>query len=92
MALFDDVLKGGNLVTGLVVGAGALIVWPLIGPALRPIAKTAIKGALVAYREAERLYNDAAEGIIEVAQEAQQEVGTTTSPQGRVDRAGSRVS
>ena len=53
-------LNGGNLVTGLVVGAGTLLLWPLIGPALRPITKTAIEGGLIAYREAERLSRAAA--------------------------------
>ena len=48
-------MNGGNLVTGLVVGAGTLLVWPLIGPASRPIAKTAVEGGLIAYREAEGL-------------------------------------
>jgi len=36
MALLDDVLKGGNLMTGLAIGVGALIAWPLIGPVARP--------------------------------------------------------
>jgi len=52
--LHSGKLNGGNLVTGLVVGAGTLLLWPLIGPALRLIPKTAIEGGLIAYREAER--------------------------------------
>jgi hypothetical protein len=44
MALVDDLLKGGIVTTGLVIGAATLIAWPLIGPLLRPVAKTAIKG------------------------------------------------
>jgi hypothetical protein len=36
MALLDDILNGGNLVTGLVVGAGALIAWPLTLPSFGP--------------------------------------------------------
>jgi hypothetical protein len=32
VALFDDILKGGNLITGVVVGAGALIAWPVVSP------------------------------------------------------------
>ena len=78
MALFDDIVNGGNLWTGLAIGAGALIVWPLIGPVMRPLAKTAIKGGLIAYREAERLYDEVSQGISEMAQEAQQEVGRRT--------------
>jgi len=38
MALFDNIVNGGNLWAGLAMGAGALIVWPLIGPVLLPIA------------------------------------------------------
>ena len=47
MALLDDILNGGNVVTGLVVGVGALIAWPLIGPIARPLAKSVIKGGLI---------------------------------------------
>src|SRR5215813_8691455 len=44
MALFDDILSGGNLVTGLAIGVGAVVVLPLAAPILRPLAKTVIKG------------------------------------------------
>lgn len=60
-------MEGGNVWTGIAVGVGALIVWPLIAPVLRPAAKAAIKGGLIAYREAERLYNDATAGITAIA-------------------------
>ena len=87
MVLLDDVVNGGNLVTGLAVGVGALVVWPLIAPVLRPMAKTAIKGGLIAYREAERLYNVTSQGITEMAQEALKEVrGTTTAQSETVER------
>jgi hypothetical protein len=84
MALLDDIVNGGNLVTGLVVGAGALIVWPLIGPIARPIVKALIKGGLIAYRGAEQLYTDAVAGIGEIAREAQQEIGGPTASQRHV--------
>jgi hypothetical protein len=32
MALVEDILKGGNVVAGLMIGAAALIVWPVISP------------------------------------------------------------
>ena len=44
MALFDDILSGGNLVTGVALGVGAAIILPLAGPILRPLAKNVIKG------------------------------------------------
>jgi hypothetical protein len=54
MALLDDMFKG-NAMTGVAVGAAALFlgptILPTIGRALRPVAKTVIKGGIVLYRE-----------------------------------------
>jgi hypothetical protein len=54
MALLEDMFKG-NAVTGVAVGLAALVLgptlFPTIGRALRPAAKTVIKGGLVLYRE-----------------------------------------
>jgi len=79
MALLDDVLKGGNLMTGLAIGVGALIAWPLISPIARPVAKSVIKGGLLAYRQAEEVFAGAIEGIGDIVTEAQQELGATTA-------------
>jgi hypothetical protein len=74
MALFDDLLSGGNWVTGLAIGIGAVVVLPLAAPILRPLAKTAIKGGILAYREAMTLYDVTAGGIGDLVKEAVQEV------------------
>jgi hypothetical protein len=54
MALLEDMFKG-NAITGVAVGAAALFlgptVLPTIGRALRPVAKTMIKGGIMLYRE-----------------------------------------
>jgi len=50
--VFEDIVVGGNLMTGLAIGVGALVVLPLAAPLLRPVAKTAIKGGILAYRGA----------------------------------------
>ena len=54
MALIEDMFKG-NALTGVAVGAAALFlgptILPTIGRALRPVAKTVIKGGIVLYRE-----------------------------------------
>lgn len=54
MALLEDLFKG-NAVTGLAVGAAAMVLGPTLFPAvgrfLRPAAKTVIKGGIVFYRE-----------------------------------------
>jgi hypothetical protein len=42
MAL-EDLVKGGNVTAGLIIGAAILIAPALIGPLLRPLAKTAVK-------------------------------------------------
>lgn len=53
MSLFEDIFEGGTG-TGLAV-AGAVVLAPTLVPAigriLRPVAKAAIKGGLVLYRE-----------------------------------------
>jgi hypothetical protein len=96
MALLDDIVIGdivigGNLVTGLAIGVGALIAWPLIGPVARPLAKTVIKGGLIAYQQVERLYAGTAEGIGDIIAEAQQEIGAATPARGRADGGGQRA-
>lgn len=54
MALIDDMFKG-NLVTGLAIGIGAVLLGPMVvqtvGSVLRPTAKAVIKGGMVFYRE-----------------------------------------
>jgi hypothetical protein len=88
MALLDDIpvfgeiFGGGNWVTGLAIGVGAVIVLPLAAPILRPLIKTAISGGLQAYRGASGWVGDlvaeavaesggeVAEQAVEVAAEA----------------------
>jgi hypothetical protein len=70
MALFDDLLKG-NAMTGLAVGAAAMILGPTLFPAvgrmLRPAAKTVIKGGLVLYRETLAGIGELTNGLVEEA-------------------------
>ena len=91
MALLEDMLNGGNIVSGLTIGAGALIAWPLIAPVARPIAKSLIKGGLIAYQQAEQFYAGAVEGIGDIMAEAQQEIGATTPAQSDGDGRSSRA-
>ena len=55
MALFEDVFKGAGL-PGIAVGIGAVllapVVLPAIGRAVRPVAKAVIKTGITTYREA----------------------------------------
>ncbi len=49
MAMLDDILKG-YMLTAVAVGLGAVLLAPLAGPVLRPAAKAAIKGGILAYQ------------------------------------------
>jgi hypothetical protein len=95
MALFDDILNGGNLATGVLVGVGALIGWLLLSPIARPASKSMIKAGLIAYQQAdqraEQLYAGAVEGIGDMVAEAQQEIGATTAAQSYGDGSLSRA-
>ena len=75
MALFDDILGGSNWVTGLAIGASAVIILPLAAPILRPLAKAAIKGGVLAYQGAAELI----EGIGDLVAEAVAETERETS-------------
>jgi hypothetical protein len=92
MALFDDLVSaeilGVNVVTGLAIGAVALIAMPLAAPVLRPIAKAAIKGGIYAYNGAVELYEQAATGVSELAAEAQREAGATAPAASASHRGG----
>jgi hypothetical protein len=76
LALFDDILSGGNWVTGLAIGVGAIVVFPLAAPILRPLAKTAIKGGILAYRGAAGLVEGVGDLVAEAVAESGEEVAT----------------
>jgi hypothetical protein len=68
MALFDDILSG-NWVTGLAIGVGAVVILPLAAPILRPLAKTAIKGGILAYQGGAGLVEGIGDLMAEIAAE-----------------------
>jgi uncharacterized membrane protein len=74
MALFDDVLSGGNWVTGLAIGVGAVVILPLAAPILRPLAKTAIKGGFLTYRGAAGILGGLSDLVAEAVAEGGEEV------------------
>ena len=88
MAFFEDVLKGGNIVTGLAIGVGAAVLAPMVVPLLRPVAKSVLKAGLMAYdqgRVALAELNERADDLLsEVRTEMEQERGTAGAhPAGR---------
>jgi hypothetical protein len=83
MALFDDLLKG-NAVTGLAVGAAAMVLGPTLFPALgrflRPAAKTVIKGGMVVYRETLAGIGELTTSLVEEARSELEQSGREQSP------------
>lgn len=79
MALIEDVFKG-NVVTGVAIGVAALILGPslipAVGRALRPAAKTVIKGGIVAYRETVSAIGELTSGLVEEATRELEHGGT----------------
>ena len=81
--MFEDLAKGellsGDVLGGLAIGAAALVAMPLVTPLLRPIAKTAVKGGILTYNGAKALYDQAANGLTELAAEVQRKANATAS-------------
>jgi hypothetical protein len=78
MAFFEDMFKGGNVVTGLAVGIGVAVVGPLITPVvgavLRPAAKAVIKAGLLAYEAGREGMAQANEASGDIVAEARSEL------------------
>jgi len=70
---------GGNLGTGLAIGAGAAlltpVVLPLVGALVKPVIKAAIKGGMLLYEKGEVLTAEARETFEDLAAEAKAELG-----------------
>lgn len=73
-----DFLKG-DLGTGVLFGVGALVLAPLAGRVIRPVAKAAVKGGMTLYRET---------GIGDVAEDLLAEARSELDGDGRRSREG----
>ncbi len=77
MALFEDMLKGGNIVSGLAIGIGIALVGPALRPILRPVAKSLLKAGISAYEQGRlavaELNEQAGDVMAEARAEMQQE-------------------
>ncbi len=90
MALFEDVLKGswGAALVGVGVALVAPTVLPAVGAAIRPLAKSAIKGGVLLYDTVKESIAEAGEQINDMVAEVRAEVeengeGTTDTPRRR---------
>jgi len=70
----SDLLKGGNLFTAAAIGIGASILGPVILPAFRPIAKSLIKGGLMAFDQGRTAWAELNEKTSDMIAEAREEM------------------
>jgi hypothetical protein len=95
MALIEDMFKT-NAVTGVVIGAAALVLGPTLFPAigriLRPAAKTVIKGGLVLYRETVNAVGDLTTDLVEEAKRELEQGGPERAAGAASAAAGQRES
>lgn len=74
---FEDLFKGGNIVTGLAIGIGTAVLAPVLVPAvgalLRPVAKAAIKTGILAYDWGRQTAAQVGEAASDMAAEARAE-------------------
>lgn len=72
------ILGNGLSVGGLAIGAGVVllapVVLPVIGAALKPVVKAAIKGSIMAYQGAKLSVAETKETIEDLAAEAKAEI------------------
>ena len=69
-----DLLKGGNLFTAAAIGIGASIFGPVLLPAFRPIAKSLIKGGLIAFDQGRVAWAELNERTSDMIAEAREEM------------------
>lgn len=74
------ILPSGVSLTGLAMGVGIVLlapaVLPMIGAVLKPVAKAAIKGGIMAYETAKVSLAEAKESIEDLTAEAKSEVSS----------------
>jgi len=85
MALFDDVFEGfgSSWVSNVLVGAGIVLVAPIVVPALaagmRPLAKAVIKGGITIYDRGAEMVAEAGEQLSDLVAEVRSELNATAA-------------
>lgn len=88
MALFDNGFKlGGSLVVGAGVVLLAPIVVPVVASVMKPIAKAAIKGGLLAYGKIKETAAETMETVEDLAVEAKAELADSTPKPAKTKKA-----
>jgi hypothetical protein len=90
MAIFDDLLKGGNIVTGLAIGVGFALLAPVVKPIVRPIAKSAVKAGLAAYDQGRIALAEMSEQASDLVAEVRSEMEGEAASSGEVSERRTR--
>ena len=92
MALLEDVFKGtwGMALVGVGVALVAPTVLPAVGAALRPLAKTAIKGGVMLYDTVKESIAEAGEQVTDMVAEVRAEVEEEGEDTGETPRRRTR--
>jgi len=90
MAIFEDVFRGGNMVTGLAIGIGFALLAPVVKPFVRPLAKTAIKAGLAAYDQGRVAVAELTEHAGDIVAEARSEMEEVATSEEDRQRKGSQ--
>jgi hypothetical protein len=81
MALFNNGFKlGGSIAMGAGMMILAPIVVPIVASALKPVAKAAIKGGMIAYGKIKETAAETMESVEDLAAEAKAELTETPTP------------
>lgn len=75
MKIFNGGLSAGSLAVGAGVVLLTPVVLPVIGAILKPITKAVIKGSLIAYEEVKVSIAETKEALEDITAEAKAEVG-----------------
>ncbi len=74
MAIIEEGITLGGVVKVLAIGVGVIILAPAVLPALKPIAKAAIKGGLMLYEKGKESFSEVGEVVEDLVAEAKAEM------------------
>jgi hypothetical protein len=89
MALWEGITEafGESLVPNLLVGAAAVVLAPIMVPAvmagLRPVVKTAIKGGIYVFDKAQDIVAEAGEQLSDLVAESRAEMAASAAARDR---------
>ena len=74
MSFVEDVFKGGNIVTALAIGVGALILAPVVVAIAKPLAKVAVRGGAAVYKSGRDAVVETGQAVSDAVAEAKAEL------------------